>query len=175
VGARLVRLSASAAGLYFALPTRVAATSLHARVKAAVRRFWPEHTSLPAVVLAVPGQEVTADRGLDPQAGGHDVWANDPENREQVWAAGRPKKYLAATVAVGTIDQALLAIIKAKHAHLRLSRLARLLLVVDQVHASDRCMETLLTALLRFHRRAGGHALLLSTSGNGRGLFRGGR
>jgi CRISPR-associated endonuclease/helicase Cas3 len=151
-------------GLYFALPTRVAATALHARVRAAVTLLWPDASSRPAVVLAVPGQEIVSDVGLIPPAGGHDVWANELENREQVWAASRPKKYLAGTIAVGTIDQALLAIIKAKHAHLRLSCLTRLLLVVDEVHASDRYMEGLLGALLRFHRRAGGHALLLSAT-----------
>ena len=151
-------------GLYFALPTRVAATSLHSRVRVAVARLWPDASARPAVVLAVPGQEVVTDRGLDPPAGGHDVWASEPENHEQVWAASRPKKYLAGTIAVGTIDQALLSIIKAKHAHLRLSCLNRLLLVVDEVHASDRYMETLLDGLLRFHRRSGGHALLLSAT-----------
>jgi CRISPR-associated endonuclease/helicase Cas3 len=151
-------------GLYFALPTRVAATALHARVRAAVALSWPDASSRPAVVLAVPGQEIERDVGLLAPAGGHDVWANERENRERIWAASRPKKYLAGTIAVGTIDQALLAIIKAKHAHLRLSCLTRLLLVVDEVHASDRYMEGLLGALLRFHRRAGGHALLLSAT-----------
>ena len=151
-------------GLYFALPTRVAATALHARVAAAVARLWPDASSRPAVVRAVPGQEIERDVGLVAPAGGHDVWANERESREQVWAASRPKKYLAGTIAVGTIDQALLATIKAKHAHLRLSCLTRSLLVVDEVHASDRYMEALLGALLRFHQRAGGHALLLSAT-----------
>ncbi len=151
-------------GLYFALPTRVAATALHARVETAVRRLWPVASSRPAVVLAVPGQEIARERGLKAPAGGHDVWENEPANHEEVWAASRPKKYLAGTIAVGTIDQALLGIIKAKHAHLRLSCLTRHLLVVDEVHASDRYMEFLLTALLRFHRRAGGQALLLSAT-----------
>jgi CRISPR-associated endonuclease/helicase Cas3 len=163
---RFVRLFAAGKvdGLYFALPTRVAATALHARVRAAVALSWPDTSSRPAVVLAVPGQELEKDEGLVAPAGGHDVWANERENRERIWAASRPKKYLAGTIAVGTIDQALLAIIKAKHAHLRLSCLTRLLLIVDEVHASDRYMEALLGALLRFHRRAGGHALLLSAT-----------
>jgi CRISPR-associated endonuclease/helicase Cas3 len=151
-------------GLYFALPTRVAATALHGRVEAAVARLWSNASERPAVTLAVPGQEMDRAPGLDPPAGGHDVWDNAPAGREDVWAASRPKKYLAGTIAVGTIDQALLAIIKVKHAHLRLACLTRHLLVVDEVHASDRYMETLLAALLRFHRRAGGHALLLSAT-----------
>ena len=161
--ARLLE-AGSVEGLYFALPTRVAATSLHARVRAAVQRLWPEALSRPAVVLAVPGQEIGRDRGLIAPAGGHDVWENEPANHEEVWAASRPKKYLAGTIAVGTIDQALLGIIKAKHAHLRLSCLTRHLLVVDEVHASDPYMESLLTALLGFHRHAGGQALLLSAT-----------
>ena len=163
---RFARLFAAGAveGLYFALPTRVAATALHARVEGAVRRLWPKTSSRPAVVLAVPGQEIARERGLQAPAGGHDVWENEAANREEAWAASRPKKFLAGTIAVGTIDQALLGIIKAKHAHLRLSCLTRHLLVVDEVHASDRYMESLLTALLSFHRRAGGHALLLSAT-----------
>lgn len=41
-------------GLYFALPTRVAATSLYHRVKCAVAKLFPEKAR-PTVILAVPG------------------------------------------------------------------------------------------------------------------------
>jgi CRISPR-associated endonuclease/helicase Cas3 len=163
---RFARLFAAGAvdGLYFALPTRVAATALYARVAAAVCRIWPDALTRPAVVLAVPGQENLPDQGLEAPAGGHDAWEGGTNNRETVWAGSRPKKFLAGTIAVGTIDQALLGIIKAKHAHLRLACLTRHLLVVDEVHASDRYMESLLAGLLRFQRRVGGHALLLSAT-----------
>lgn len=40
-------------GLYFALPTRVAATQLYERVRAAVDRLWPD--APPLVVRALPG------------------------------------------------------------------------------------------------------------------------
>jgi CRISPR-associated endonuclease/helicase Cas3 len=42
-------------GLYFALPTRVAATALYHRVVAARNRLFPEASRRPGVVLAVPG------------------------------------------------------------------------------------------------------------------------
>jgi CRISPR-associated endonuclease/helicase Cas3 len=113
-------------------------------------------------VLAVPGQGRTNDPGLQAPAGGIDRWTD--ERVERPWAASRPKKVLAGTIAVGTIDQALLAIIKAKHAHLRLAGLVRHLLVVDEVHASDLYMEIILAKLLRFHQSVGGHALLLSAT-----------
>jgi CRISPR-associated endonuclease/helicase Cas3 len=93
-------------------------------------------------------------------------WNDDPDEatRSMRWAAERPKRFLAGTIAVGTIDQALMGAITLKHAHLRAAALSRLLLVVDEVHASDHYMEQLLTHLLRFHRKAGGQALLLSAT-----------
>jgi CRISPR-associated endonuclease/helicase Cas3 len=62
------------------------------------------------------------------------------------------------------VDQALLGTIRTRHAHMRGTMLLRQLLVVDEVHASDRYMETLLSGLLRGHLQAGGHALLLSAT-----------
>src|SRR5262249_35209634 len=93
-------------------------------------------------------------------------WDDDPTDAERRarWAAEQPKRYLAGTVAVGTIDQALLGAITVKHAHMRTACLMRHLLVVDEVHASDTYMECLLTHLLSLHIQAGGHALLLSAT-----------
>lgn len=169
--ARFARLFAAGDvdGLYFALPTRVAATSLHARVALAVERLFPDPAQRPKVILAVPGvtsDENTGAAAISAPAAGVDVWDAQVAHEvdQTAWAADRPKKYLAGTIAVGTIDQALLGIITVKHAHLRLASLMRHLLVVDEVHASDRYMSLLLNALLRFHRKAGGHALLLSAT-----------
>jgi CRISPR-associated endonuclease/helicase Cas3 len=156
-------------GLYFALPTRVAASSLHARVVIAVERMFPDAATRPKVILAIPGVAPAENEGaasIMAPASGVDVW--EPAANEQkdhgAWAADRPKKFLAGTIAIGTIDQALLGVIAVKHAHLRLASLMRHRLVVDEVHASDRYMSGLLSALLRFHAKAGGHALLLSAT-----------
>ncbi len=154
-------------GLYFALPTRAAASALFRRVRAAVVQLFPEPGSRPAVVLAVPGY-IRAGDATGRRLPGFDVqWDDrkdgaDPERAR--WAAEQPKRFLAATVAVGTIDQALLGAIKARHAHMRAATLLRSLLVVDEVHASDRYMETLLRNLLAFHTNAGGEAMLLSAT-----------
>ena len=152
-------------GLYFALPTRVAATQMFSRIKR-LRDALFLVEDRPTVVLAVPGQ-VGAD-----DARGHSLpefgfeWDDVPteQQRAQRWAAEHPKRFLAAQIAVGTIDQVLLASIATRHAHLRGTALLRHLLVVDEVHASDRFMETLLANLLRGHLQAGGHALLLSAT-----------
>ncbi len=81
-----------------------------------------------------------------------------------------PKRFLAATVAVGTIDQALLSIVQTAHAHLRSVCLDRSLLVVDEVHASDLYMSRLLRSLLTHHLGVGGYAMLLSATLGSRAL-----
>jgi len=153
-------------GLYFALPTRVAATQIFARVKTFRDRVFPVDAR-PGVVLAVPGQARYDDAEARPLPGFGVQWSDDsrdaPANRER-WAAEHPKRFLAATIAVGTIDQALLGSIAVKHAHMRGTALMRQLLVVDEVHASDVYMEKLLANLLRSHIGAGGQALLLSAT-----------
>jgi CRISPR-associated endonuclease/helicase Cas3 len=152
-------------GLYFALPTRVAASQMFARVKQ-FRDALFAPADRPTVVLAVPGQ-VGADEAKGHMLPGFTFeWNDRPDEaaRQSRWAAEHPKRFLAAQIAVGTVDQALLSAIATRHAHLRGSALLRHLLVVDEVHASDRYMETLLGNLLRGHLQAGGHALLLSAT-----------
>lgn len=152
-------------GLYFALPTRVAAKSLEKRVRKAVRRMF-RCRPRPAVILAVPGYAKVDGVSGKPLPGFEVLWDDDPEGgaKRARWAAEHPKRFLAGTIAVGTIDQALLGAIQVRHAHMRSSSLLRHLLVVDEVHASDIYMERLLASLLDQHTRAGGHALLLSAT-----------
>lgn len=154
--------------LYFALPTRVAATQLYQRVLDAVQRLWPEEP--PVVVRALPGYEA-ADNELKVRLPDFKVqWPDKPEDAKahRRWAAEAPKRFLAATIAVGTVDQVLLAALRVRHAHMRHALLARSLLVVDEVHASDAYMTVLLENLLQAHLQAGGQAMLLSaTLGSG--------
>lgn len=151
--------------LYFALPTRVAASQVYNRVQTAIRKLWPENP--PLTVRALPGY-VNADGGdARRQLASFEVlWSDNPDDAKahQRWAAESAKRFLAAPVAVGTIDQALLATLQVRHAHLRHAMLARSLLVVDEVHASDPYMTVLLEHLLKAHLNNGGQALLLSAT-----------
>lgn len=155
--------------LYFALPTRVAASQLYERLRTFVARMWPAEGSIraPVVVQALPGY-TSADGSDSPQRlpDFKVLWPDRPDEQQahRRWAAESSKRFLAATIAVGTIDQALLAALQVRHAHLRHALLTRSLLVVDEVHASDAYMATLLEHLLRAQRRAGGQALLLSAT-----------
>ena len=152
-------------GLYFALPTRAAATQLHRRVTRFVEQMFPA-APRPEPVLAVPGYLKAGDI-----AGRHlqnyEVWWDDhPDGaaRSRRWAAETAKRYLAAQIAVGTVDQAMMAALKVRHTHMRAACLVRNLLVVDEVHASDPCMRRILKALLDAHLDAGGYALLMSAT-----------
>lgn len=157
--------------LYFALPTRVAARELYRRVLKYVGRAFPDPAIRPPVVLAVPGYARVDGETVSHVLPGDDTrWQDDAAQarKERLWAAEHPKRFLAAPVAVGTIDQALLSAVQAPHAHLRSVCLDRSLLVVDEVHASDPYMRRLLAGLLAHHVGLGGHAVLLSaTLGSG--------
>ena len=150
-------------GLYFALPTRAAAKQLHGRIQGFTANLFPEGHR-PPVVLAVPGYrpgpdaEAVAMPGYNSHAAGHHDYDRMP------WAAESAKRYLAAQIAVGTVDQAMMAALKVRHSHMRAACLARNLLVVDEVHASDAYMRRILKALLDAHLDAGGYALLMSAT-----------
>ncbi len=151
-------------GLYFALPTRVAATQIHGRVTQAAKRLFGERA--PGVLRALPGDVRMDGAFARPLPGFAMQWNDDPDEatRRSRWCAEQPKRFLAATIAVGTVDQALLGTVCVKHAQMRAFCLSRSLLVVDEVHSSDAYMEQLLIKLLEQHRRAGGEALLLSAT-----------
>jgi CRISPR-associated endonuclease/helicase Cas3 len=147
-------------GLFFALPTRTAAVQLHRRVQRMLDRVWGD--GAPEAVLAVPGYLRAGDAEGQALPGWRVRW--DDRGDDARWAAERADRFLAARVAVGTIDQALLASLPVRHAFVRAAALARSLLVVDEVHASDAYTGGLLAALLANHVGAGGQALLLSAT-----------
>ena len=118
----------------------------------------------PPVALAVPGYlRVDSDEGQALPDGKGVLWPAVAD-RDRAWAAERPKRYLAGAVMVGTVDQIMLGALRVKHAQLRSGPMLRLLLVVDEVHASDACMTEILRNALAQHAAAGGHALLLSAT-----------
>ena len=150
--------------LYFAVPTRAAAVQIHARVHAAMNRFLGNGG--PETVLAVPGYLRVGDAQGHPLPDWRVRWDDNPDEEKLMarWAAENAKRYLAAAIAVGTVDQAMLAGLQVKHAHLRSSALSRSLLVIDEVHASDHYMTEVQDQLLKGHLQRGGFAMLMSAT-----------
>ncbi len=150
--------------LYFALPTRTAATQIHTRLTTDIKRAF-KNGEAPPVTLAVPGYLRYDDQNGLRLPNWQFRW---DENEELAtyrgWAAEQPKRYLAGAIVAGTIDQVLLSSLVVSHTHLRSTSLLRSLLVVDEVHANDLYMTQILAHVLQHHTRAGGHSLLLSAT-----------
>lgn len=154
-------------GLYFALPTMATANQMYERVGAVYDRLF-EAGSHPSLVLAHGARDLSAafrssvlPEGVpEPE---HER-AETASQRCAAWLADTRKAALLAQVGVGTIDQALMAVLPAKHQSLRLLGLFGKVLIVDEVHACDSYLFGLLKELLRFHREAGGSAILLSAT-----------
>lgn len=165
--ARFIRLYQAGLvdGMYFAVPTRSAATQLQARVSDVVSRVFPKDAR-PPVILAVPGY-VKADDEEGIRLPNFQVeWPEDVGGvkADRGWAASHAKRYLAGAIVVGTVDQVLMSTLQINHAHMRAAALLRHFLVVDEVHASDVYMTALMDRVLEQHLAAGGHALLMSAT-----------
>lgn len=150
------------AGLYFAVPTRAAARQLHGRLCVLIRNLFGD--GAPEPVLAIPGQRVAGAARGQALPDFVTVWDDAETPVKSRWAAEHATRFLAATIAVGTVDQAMLAAMQVKHAHLRGAALTRSLLVLDEIHASDSYMTAINRALVQAHLGAGGHALLMSAT-----------
>lgn len=148
-------------GLYFALPTRAAARQLHRRVDQVIRRVYGPRA--PEAVLAIPGM-VHSGKFKGQRLPNWEVLWDDSKEAPHRWAAEHATRFLAAPIAVGTVDQAMLSALKVKHAHLRGSALSRSLLVVDEAHASDSYMTEVLSRLADQHMADGGYAMFMSAT-----------
>ncbi len=167
----LYRLMASgqSQGFYFGLPSMATANAMYQRMADIYQKLYTKEKP-PSLVLAHSASKLNkqfrqslrqidciekADYGdgLEPASSHCSDWLSD--NR---------KKALLADVGVGTIDQALLSILPSRHQSLRLLGLLGKVLLVDEVHACDAYMHTLLCGLLQAHAHAGGSAILLSAT-----------
>lgn len=158
-----------AGGVYLALPTMATANAMFGRLSKAYRGlFAPDgHPSLAlahgraalntAFVAAIEGDGSRVLRSAEP--------GDEPaEAHCTAWLAQDRRRALLAQVGVGTLDQALMAVLPVRHATLRLHGIAGKVLIVDEVHAFDPYMRHELATLLRFHAALGGSAILLSAT-----------
>lgn len=157
-------------GIFCALPTMATANQMYDRASTFYRKFFaPGETpslSLPhgksflnadyrASIVRVLGQVPESTERPEP----------DADNAECAgWIADDKRRALLADVGIGTIDQALLAVLRCKYAPLRLLGIAGKVLIIDEAHAYDAYMLEILKKLLEFHARLGGSAIILSAT-----------
>ncbi len=164
--AQRIMVSGMADGFYIGLPTMATANAMYRRVAEVYRLLFSGNASL---VLA------SSQRMLMEAFAASVLPASAPENdREQQdetasarctsWLADHNKRALLAPAGVGTVDQAMLAVLYSRHQSLRLLGLFRKVLIIDEVHACDAYMQAVLQNLLTFHAAAGGSVILLSAT-----------
>ena len=74
------------------------------------------------------------------------------------------KRGLLAPFGVGTVDQALMAVLRARHFFVRMFGLGGKTIVIDEVHAYDAYMSTLMERLLEWLAASGSSVFLLSAT-----------
>lgn len=161
--------SGRAHGLYFGLPTMATANAMYERLGNHGYRQLFQADQDPSLVLAhgaahlsdVFRQSIVASS--EPSDDNYDGQTEAAAHCSQ-WLADNRKKALLADIGIGTLDQALLAILPSRHQSLRLLGLIGKVLIIDEVHACDAYMHPLLCRLLRAHAAAGGSAILLSAT-----------
>lgn len=137
-------------GLYFALPTQATANQLYGRVVRFYNDSLKQH--LP-IALAHGAAWLNEAYSLEQK--GHGEWGE--------WFFSR-KKTLLSPVAVGTVDQAMTAVLNVKHYFVKLFALAGKTLIIDEVHAYDAFMQPALKRLLSWCRHLKITVILLSAT-----------
>ncbi len=157
-------------GLYVALPTMATANAMYERLGKAYRRLFGA-TEHPSLVLAHGARHLSegfrSSVGLPESSRAEQAYSEEEEPGEvycSAWLADSRKKALLAEVGVGTLDQALMAVLPARHQSLRIFGLAHKVLIVDEVHSYDPYMNQLLQTLIAAHARQGGSIILLSAT-----------
>jgi CRISPR-associated endonuclease/helicase Cas3 len=157
-------------GHYFALPTQATSNQMFGRVRDFLRnRYGGEqvqlqllhgHASLSAEFEALRHHGSTVPKpqysGVDDDDAEHAVVASE-------WFTYR-KRGLLSPFGVGTIDQVLLSVLRTRHVFVRLFGLAHKTIIVDEVHAYDTYMTTLLERLLEWLAALGCSVVLLSAT-----------
>lgn len=166
---RLLEVGA-ADGFYFGLPTMATSNAMFDRVADYyLKMLAGADNKKPSIVLAHGARDMD-DRFREAKlaSGIEDSNYSQSDNTATAqcneWLGDSRKKALLAPVGVGTIDQALMAVLARRHQSLRLLGLYRKVLIFDEVHAADDFMFELLEGLLRLHHQQGGSAILLTAT-----------
>src|SRR5690606_14256415 len=146
-------------GIYFALPTQATSDQMFGRVSKFLRGRFEESGEFVNLMLQYGHASLSDEfsENVKEFRRMHGVYA-DEKNGESgrtgsiaaaEWFTYR-KRGLLAPFGVGTIDQILFAALQTKHVFVRLFGLAHKTIIIDEVHAYDAYMSTLLGRLLEW-------------------------
>jgi CRISPR-associated endonuclease/helicase Cas3 len=152
--------SGQASGIYFALPTQLTSNKIYERFNEFLQGksnknlsgILADDCSHRSLLLHGNAWLMDTDMGEEGRPGG--AWFN------------QAKRGLLAPFAVGTIDQALMAVMNVKHGFVRAFGLAGKVVILDEVHTYDAYTGTLLDALVQLLRELQCTVIILSATLN---------
>ena len=144
--------------LYVALPTMATSNAMFPRLQEHLR----DNLNLsPQLTKLIHGQDFLIEDDLRITTLDN---GGDEENPISLDWFDSKKQALLAPFGVGTIDQAMLCALLTKHNALRLIGLAGKVVILDEIHAYDAYMLTIIEQLLRWLSAVGSSVILLSAT-----------
>lgn len=156
--------SGIAKGAYFALPTQATSNQLYGRIQQFLSHRYPHQAVLLNLVhshaqLSDDFSQTIVCR-LDQV---HDEDGNTPGVVAGEWFTYR-KRPLLSPWGTGTIDQALMGILRSKHNFVRLLGLAGKTVILDEIHAYDAYTSTLIESWLEWLAALGSPVVAMSAT-----------
>ena len=139
-----------ATGIYFALPTQLTSNKIYDRFNHFLEQIVSAETPKRSLLLHSGAWLLDTEMGEEGRPGGS--WFN------------QSKRGLLAPFAVGTIDQALMAVMNVKHGFVRAFGLAGKVVILDEVHSYDLYTGTILNELVVFLRQINCTVIILSAT-----------
>lgn len=129
-------------GLYFALPTAATSNQMYERMNCVFKTLnQPGCRLLHGTAWAVDQSDSSGIKDENTSSGTETIGSD--------WLAPSRKALLSQN-AVGTVDQVMMAVLRAKYSELRMLGLSDKVLIVDEVHAYDAYMSDIIERLLEW-------------------------
>jgi CRISPR-associated endonuclease/helicase Cas3 len=162
LGAAYQLLSAGkASGIYFALPTQATSNRIHIRINEFLQKICP--STIGSQIIHANSWLLKDKPDFNPvKTEGKEQSTGDARNGRDWFASA--KRALIAPFGVGTVDQALLGVVAAKHFFVRHFALAGKVVVLDEVHSYDLYTGTLIDKLITTLEGLGCTVIVLSAT-----------
>lgn len=145
-------------GIFFGLPTMATANAMLGRVELIAPKMFERAPTL--TLSHGRAKQSNIFRRIKMRA------VNNPEDGPHCgdWLSADRRRVLLADVGVGTIDQALLAVLPTRFNGLRLRALSKRILIVDEAHSYEPYMQAQLERLLMMQAQLGGSSILMTAT-----------
>ena len=149
-----------AKGIYFALPTQATSNRIHIRINDFIERIAPNSGKsrlIHANSWLMDQNEIISPAKTEASN------SQDDARKSRDWFSSA-KRALLAPFGVGTVDQALLGVVAAKHFFVRHFALAGKVVIIDEVHSYDLYTGTLIDKLITTLEGLGCTVIVLSAT-----------